>query len=107
MLSRLTASSSSKGLYYFVEMKWYKSPVGIADISPHFSRLMARAEARGLVISASDFTAPAIAECKNFLVHKVIALCHLDEIVSLLENQHDLLDFLDQKFQTAQIHKNP
>ena len=96
-----------KGDLYFVEMKWYKKPVGRAEISEHLVRLISRAEARGLFISASDFTAPAVHTCREFLQHKVIALCHLQEIVLLLEHQHALPDFLIQKVQAAQIHKNP
>ena len=96
-----------KGALYFVEMKWYKKPVGRAAISEHLVRLIARAEARGLFISASDFTDPAVHISREFLQHKVITLCHLEEIVFLLENHHDLPDFLIQKVQAAQIHKNP
>jgi len=96
-----------KGALYFVEMKWYKDPVGRAEVSEHLVRLISRAEARGLFISASDFTDPAVHTSREFLQHKVIALCHLQEIVFLLEHQHDLPDFLNQKIEAAQIHKNP
>jgi hypothetical protein len=96
-----------KGALYFVEMKWYKDPVGVPEISQHLVRLIGRAEARGLFISASDFTDPAVHTSREFLQHKVIALCHLQEIVFLLEHQHDLPGFLLQKVQAAQIHKNP
>jgi restriction system protein len=70
-------------------------------------RLIGRAEARGLIISASDFSDPAIHTCRDFLQHKLVALCHLQEIVMLLEQQHDLATFLVQKIESAQIHKNP
>ena len=43
----------------------------------------ALAEARALIISASDFTAPAVHTCREFLQHKLVALCHLEEIVRL------------------------
>ncbi len=96
-----------KGALYFVEMKWYKDPVGRAEVSEHLVRLISRAEARGLFISASEFTEPAVHTSREFLQHKVIALCHLQEIVFLLEHRHDLPEFLSQKIQAAQIHKNP
>ena len=96
-----------KGALYFVEMKWYKSAVGKAEISEHLVRLMGRAEARGFFISASDFSDPAIHTCRDFLQHKIVALCHLQEIVVALEQQHDLADCFIQKIQAAQIHKNP
>ncbi len=88
-------------------MKWYKGAVGKAEISEHLVRLISRAEARGLIISASDYTEPAIHTCREFLQHKVVALCHLQEIVFLLEAQADLSAFLGQKIDAAQIHKNP
>jgi len=96
-----------KGVLHFVEMKWYKDPVGKAEISEHLVRLMSRAEARGLFISASNYTDPAIHTCREFLPHKLVALCHLQEIVMLLEQQHDLAAFLAQKIDASQIHKNP
>ena len=96
-----------KGALYFVEMKWYKDPVGKAQISEHLVRLMGRDQARGLFISASDFTDPAVHTSREFLQHKLVALCHLQEIVFVLDRQHDLPDFLNQKVQAAIIHKDP
>jgi restriction system protein len=96
-----------KGTLYFVEMKWYKEPVGKPQIAEHLVRLIGRAEARGIFISASDYSDAAIHTSREFLQHKIVALCHLQEIIFLLEQQHDLTDFLVQKVQAAQIHKNP
>ena len=96
-----------KGALYFVEMKWYKDPVGKAQVSEHLVRLMGRDQARGLFISASDFTDPAIHTSREFLQHKLVALCHLQELVFVLDRQHDLPDFLNQKIQAAIIYKNP
>jgi hypothetical protein len=62
------------GALYFVEMKWHQETVGKPHISEHLVRLMGRAEARGLIISASDFTAPAIQTAREFLQHKIVAL---------------------------------
>jgi restriction endonuclease Mrr len=91
----------------FVEMKWYKQPVGKAEVSEHLVRLIGRAEARGLFISASDYTEPAIAVAREFLQHKLIALAHLDEFVRLLDNEGDLKGLLIEKLDAAQMHKNP
>ena len=96
-----------KGALCFVEMKWYKEPVGKAQVSEHLVRLMGRDQARGLFISASDFTDPAIHTSREFLQHKLVALCHLQELVFVLDRQHDLPDFLNQKVHAAIIHKNP
>lgn len=95
------------GVLYFVEMKWYRDPVGKPEISEHLVRLMSRAEVRGIFISASDFTEPAVHTVREFLQHKVLILSTLQEIVRLLEQQDDLAGFLTSKVQAAQIHKNP
>ena len=96
-----------KGAFYFVEMKWYRKPVGKPQVSEHLVRLMSRDQARGLFISASDFTEPAVQTSREFLQHKVVALCHLQELVFVLDQQHDLLEFLNTKIEAAIIHKNP
>jgi len=96
-----------KGHAYFVEVKWYKEPVGVPQISEHLVRLMSRAEARGLFISASDFTEPAVSTCREFLQQKIMALVQLSEIVYVLERQAELADFLIAKVDAAHIHKNP
>ena len=96
-----------KGSLYFVEMKWYKDPVGKPHISEHLVRLMGRAEARGLFISASDYTDPAIQTAREFLQHKIVALVHLREIVQVLERQVELEDILQAKVNAAVIHKDP
>ena len=95
------------GVLHFVEMKWYKTPVGKAEIAEHLVRLISRAEGRGIFISASDYTEPAIYTAREFLAHKVLALATLQEIVRLLERQDDLAGFFIKKVQAAQIHKNP
>lgn len=96
-----------KGHIYFVEMKWYQEPVGVPEISQHLVRLMSRDQARGLFISASDFTAPAIQQVRDFLAQKLFVLCHLNEIVNVLEHQHDLPTFLNQKIEAGIVNKNP
>ena len=96
-----------KSALYFVEMKWHRKPVGKAQVSEHLVRLMARDQARGLIISASDFTEPAVHTSREFLQHKLVALCHLEEIVTGLDKQGDLPGFLNQKIQAAVIYRNP
>jgi hypothetical protein len=95
------------GTLYFVEVKWYRNPVSKPAISEHLVRLMSRTEVRGIFISASDFTEPAIHTVREFLQHKVLILSTLQEIVRLLEQQGDLAEFFVKKVQAAQIHKNP
>ncbi len=95
------------GSLVLVEMKWYKQPVGKPEISEHLVRLIGRAETRGLFISASAYTEPAITVAREFLQHKVIVLAHLDEFVRLLDSEGDLQVFLTKKMDAAQTHKNP
>jgi restriction system protein len=95
------------GHLYFVEMKWWKAPVGVPEIAQHMMRVFVRAEARAIIISASEFTEPAIASCKEALSQKVVTLCTLQEFVLLLERRADLAEFLRRKVQTTIMDKNP
>jgi restriction endonuclease Mrr len=96
-----------EGQIYFVEMKWWNTPLGKAEVSQHLVRVYHRAEGRAIIISASDFTAAAISVCKEALQQKVVVLCTLQEIVGLLEDQGDLKEMLKKKVQAAIIDKNP
>lgn len=93
--------------YYFVEMKWWDKPIGVPEISQHLVRVFSRSESRAIIISASDFTAPAVTTCKDALQQKVIVLCTLEEIVFMMEKNIDLKDFFKRKVQAAIIDKNP
>lgn len=98
---------SFDGDIYLVEMKWVSDPIGVAQISQHLVRLIGRPDAKGIFISYSEYTEPAISECKNFLEHKMNILCTLKEIVNLLEREADLKEFLRKKVQVATINKEP
>ncbi len=78
------------GNIYLVEIKWLKGPVDKADISQHLVRIYHRGYARGIFISASDYTRAAIDLCKEALQKTVISLCRLEEFVKLLEQEKDL-----------------
>lgn len=96
-----------EGHLYFVEMKWWEKPLGVPEISQHLTRVMFRAESRAIIISASNFTAPAISLCKEALQQKVLVLCTLHELVALLDRQGDLIEFLKMKIHAAVIDRNP
>lgn len=68
---------------YFVEMKWWNVPLGVPEVYQHLVRVYHRTESRAIIISASDFTAPAVTTCKEALHNKVVILCTLEEIVML------------------------
>lgn len=95
------------GVVHFVEMKWLKDPVGIADFSPHLVRLFGRANACGIFIATSGYTEPVIKECASALSQKTMFLCSLREIVLLLQRKDDLVAFLKKKSQAAIVQKNP
>ena len=95
------------GHIYFVEAKWWTAPLGVAEISQHLIRVYQRAETRAIIISASDYTSPAITTCREALQQKVVILCTLQEIVMLLENEGDFKQFLLEKIRRAMIEKNP
>ncbi len=56
-----------EGHIYLVEMKWLNNPVGKPDVAEHLVRVFARSESRGLLISYSGYTTPAIEQCKEIL----------------------------------------
>jgi hypothetical protein len=95
------------GEIHLVEMKWLKESVGVAEIGPHLVRLFSRANASGVFISNSEYTQPALQQCKDALAQKTIFLCSLREIVFLLQNNGNLQTMLKKKSQAAIIEKNP
>jgi hypothetical protein len=88
-------------------MKWHKKPLGNEEVSPHLERIFGRSDSRGILISASGFTDPAVTICKEALRDKVIVFCTLEEIVIVLERRLDLCLFLRTKINAAIIDKNP
>jgi restriction endonuclease Mrr len=95
------------GEIYLVEMKWWDKPLGTGEVSHHLVRVFTRHCARGLLISYSGFTDPAITTCKEALARMVMALCGLQEVVQLLEREDDMAEFLRKKVRAAVIDKNP
>lgn len=95
------------GEIYLVEMKWWDKPLGTGEVSQHLVRVFSRHCARGLLISYSGYTDPAIVTCRESLSRMVVALCGLQEIVQLLEREDDLVEFLKKKVRAAVVDKNP
>ena len=95
------------GELYLVEMKWWKGDLGVAEVSQHLVRVFTRGQARGICISASGFTEPAITSCKESLQRAVVVLCKLKEFVRLLESGKELKELLKAKINAAIIDKNP
>jgi len=95
------------GEIYLVEMKWWDKPLGTGEVSQHLVRVFTRNCARGVLISYSGYTGPAIVTCKESLSKMVVTLCTLQELVFLLERENDLKDYLREKIQAAIVDKNP
>ena len=95
------------GHIYLVEMKWLGKPIGKAEVSPHLVNVMNRGGARGIIISYSDYTGPAIQTCTEFLNSGVVVLCKLEEIVHILDRESSLTDFLREKIESSIVHKRP
>ena len=97
------------GHLYLVELKWWNSPLGTAEISPHLVRVFGRGgQARGLFISYSEFTAPAVTTCKDALAGgAIVVLANLHEIVGLLDREADIKIWLKAKVTAAIADKNP
>jgi restriction endonuclease Mrr len=92
---------------FLVEMKWWDSPLGPSEVSPHISRLMLRNGVGGVFISASDYTPAAITMCRDFLQQRVLVLCTLREIVDVLNRQGDLMAMIRAKIRAAKLDRNP
>ena len=95
------------GNTYLVEMKWTTDHVGKDLISEHLVRVYHRGQTRGIFISCSEYTEPAINIVKEALMKTVFVLITLDEIVFMLEQEKNLLDFLKLKIDAAMVNKDP
>lgn len=95
------------GYIYLVEMKWWKEPLGTAEISPHLVKVFSRGHAGGIFISNSGYTQPAITTCKEALSQKIFVLCELEEIVKLLDRQSSLQELIKTKIRAAVVDKQP
>jgi len=88
-------------------MKWLREKVGVPDVSQHLVRVFGRSESRGIFISYTDYTDPALSICKDSLSRAVIVLCTLQEFVLLLERETSLEEFLKSKVRGSIIDKQP
>jgi restriction system protein len=107
VIEQIDGAIQFHGEIYLVEMKWWNQPIGPGEVNSHLSRLMTRAEARGLFISASGFTPAAVEAVRSFLAHRLCALCELEEIVAALERGNDFSGVLERKVQAAIMTKEP
>jgi predicted RecB family endonuclease len=95
------------GHIYLVEMKWLKDPVDVVAVSRHINRVLTRGECRGLFISYSGYTGPAIDACKEIMKLAPIVLCTLKEFVLLIEKEKTVEELLRAKIRSLIIDKQP
>lgn len=107
IVEQIDGAVEIEGDLYLVEMKWWNEPLGVSEVAPHLVRLFNRGQTGGIIISASDYTEPAIMQCKDALHSKIVVLCKLEEMVLLLEKEMELRSFLKLKINAAKMDKNP
>ncbi len=95
------------GQTYLVEMKWLKNPVSKGDVAEHLVRVFGRNSSRGIFISYSEFSGPAVETCKESLGQAVMVLCTLEELVHLVDKEADVKEFLNAKIQRCIVEKEP
>jgi len=95
------------GHHYLVEMKWWNKSIGKPQISQSLVNVYHRGQSRGIFISASGYSGPAITVAKEALQKTVVLLCELREIVLILESGTDLRRWLKEKINCAISEKNP
>lgn len=92
-----------------VEAKWHAKALGVNDVSRHLVRVFNRpAGVHGLIVSASEFGAPAVEECKRALTQRVIMLAEVNELLRLLEEPDTCLRrWLSAKYLAASVDRQP
>ena len=95
------------GEIYLAEMKWLQEPAGVGDVSQHLVRIFGRQSVRGLFISYSGYSEPAISQCRDALSQRVVIMCTLHELVQVLESDGELKTFLKAKVNGSLLDKNP
>lgn len=97
------------GVIYLVEMKWLNTSIGTTDIAPHLVRVFSRgSQVRGLYISYSDYSEGAIGNCRDAIARgQLVVLATIQEVVTLLERDGNLRDWLRGKVNAALTQKQP
>ncbi|MBU0588533.1 MAG: restriction endonuclease [Gammaproteobacteria bacterium] len=98
-----------EGHNYLVEMKWWNAPIGVGDVAPHLVRIFGRGgQVRGVFISYSEFTEPAIVQCRDAIANgAVMVMASLQELVELLNSDRELKGWLKTKVNAAIVDKQP
>lgn len=97
------------GVVYLVEMKWLSASVGSGDVAPHLVRVFNRGtQVRGLFISYSEYSNAAVSSCRDLIANGgLVVLATIQEVVTLLERDGSLRDWLRSKVNAALTEKQP
>jgi restriction system protein len=91
---------------FLVELRWSDRPLDFRQLAPHLVTLYGCPDLRGLLISSSGFTDQAIRDLSSIQPQRLV-LCHLQEIVLLLEQGRDLKEWLRAKVRAAETEQKP
>lgn len=86
---------------YLVEAKWRSAPVDVQDVQVLLSRLFIRPGARGILVSASGYTGPAITLREQAASQKVLLLITLSEMLQVLSNEDSIGTFIKERADLA------
>lgn len=93
---------------FLVEMKWKKDSIGSDDVFSHLGRIYHRANANGIFISASGYSASGVTSAKEALVkNALMVMFDLEEFVKVIEGEIDFKNYLREKIKAAIIEKEP
>jgi len=93
---------------FLVEMKWKKDSIGSDDIFSHLGRIYHRANAHGIFISASGYSASGVTAAKEALIkNALLIMFDLEEFVKVIDGEIDFRNYLRDKIKSAIIEKEP
>jgi restriction system protein len=92
---------------YLVEVRYRDSPTGAEEIARHLSRVQYRSGARGLFISVSALTEPAVISFREAHQEKVHLAMIFSELVPILDEDHSLSVYLHRRALNTILEKNP
>jgi hypothetical protein len=84
--------------YFLFECKWEKDPIGAAVIREFFGKLFKRSQTKGIVVSYSGFTGPAVLEAANFYSHRPILLMGPEDIKKLVSFRRSFDEIVSERY---------
>jgi restriction system protein len=95
--------------YYLLEIKWWSVPIGVKEVTHHVGKVFFRGNSvRGIFISYSDFTDPAIETARQALVQgSCECLIALRDIHEVLDRDVCLTTFLRDRIDETILRRNP